>query len=395
MERFPSMCSTPKTKATIKVFQFGVYRPESGCGVNQYLYQNTNLLRHELDMHFINFDQVDQDAYYKERKQGVTIHHFAYLKMMGMRFPQRFYRWLDEMSQEDNCIFHLHSVFRISNYKFSKILKEKNIPYIFTPHDSYSSESLQKKKWLKLVFLKTLEGHILKNASMVHAISNQGVEDIRRFTDNKISMVTNFVPDYSRDFVYPRKRHICFVGRFDIYQKGIDQQLKAYQLFQRHSSIRIPMVMIGRHSAQDLRTVRNLIQDMQLDPGGHIQIPGRVSDRDKYRYLRDSYVYMQLSRYEGFGLSIVEALSMHKPVIISDKVPIKDRVLEHEAGFVVSNYQEAAEALFKIYSMGPEEYARMARQARKCYEQCFHPEIIKPQLLDMYREVAPQPSSRA
>jgi glycosyltransferase involved in cell wall biosynthesis len=49
----------------------------------------------------------------------------------------------------------------------------------------------------------------------------------------------------------------------------------------------------------------------------YVDLPGAVSKEEKIRLMRECTVYLQPTRYEGFGLAILEAMSCGAPVITS------------------------------------------------------------------------------
>jgi len=58
-----------------------------------------------------------------------------------------------------------------------------------------------------------------------------------------------------------------------------------------------------------------LIRDVGAD--GYVQLPGAISREEKIRLMRECAVYLQPTRYEGFGLAILEAMSCGAPVVTS------------------------------------------------------------------------------
>ena len=58
-----------------------------------------------------------------------------------------------------------------------------------------------------------------------------------------------------------------------------------------------------------------LVQRLNAD--GYIELPGAVSKEEKIRLMRECAVYLQPTRYEGFGLAILEAMSCGAPVVTS------------------------------------------------------------------------------
>lgn len=58
-----------------------------------------------------------------------------------------------------------------------------------------------------------------------------------------------------------------------------------------------------------------LVQDVGAE--GYVQLPGAISKEEKIRLMRECAVYLQPTRYEGFGLAILEAMSCGAAVVTS------------------------------------------------------------------------------
>jgi glycosyltransferase involved in cell wall biosynthesis len=54
-----------------------------------------------------------------------------------------------------------------------------------------------------------------------------------------------------------------------------------------------------------------------LGASTYVELPGAVSKDEKIRLMRECAVYLQPTRYEGFGLAILEAMSCGAPVVTS------------------------------------------------------------------------------
>jgi glycosyltransferase involved in cell wall biosynthesis len=54
-----------------------------------------------------------------------------------------------------------------------------------------------------------------------------------------------------------------------------------------------------------------------LGAASYVELPGAVSKDEKIRLMRECAVYLQPTRYEGFGLAILEAMSCGAPVVTS------------------------------------------------------------------------------
>jgi glycosyltransferase involved in cell wall biosynthesis len=321
----------------------------------------------------------------EEKVNGVTLMHFPKYKLKGMSLPDSFKVWLDQVAAtEKDFIFHLHSVFFLPNYSVAQDLKKRNLPYIHTPHDSYTDESMRSNRLLKRLFIKAFDKSVMDGAKAVHAITKDGANSIAKYTSNpNIKLITNFVPKSPQVVGVKIKKQLCFVGRMDIYQKGIDTMLEAFSEFVKLSPD-VSFVMVGGYQEEELEEFKKLIHKHHLT-SDQVKLMGRVPSEDKYRILSESYAYFQLSRFEGFGLSIVEALSMAKPVIITDRVPIHDVILKYEAGLVGNNVKEALAILNRIFSLTQVQYAQMSANAYKCYQDNFNPQTVTKQLIEMYQ----------
>lgn len=370
------------------IYCLGIYEAETGRGVDEYIYQLVTLLKQEINIEMLQFDLAESETYKASITDGVKIHHFPVPSLRGFKLPISFLEWLGSCA--DNSRFQLHGVFYPLNYSVAKALKRQKLSYIHTPHDSYSPESMRTRKFIKLLYMYLFEQFILKNASTVHAITPEGAQYIARYTQAPISTVTNFVPTPSTPKPadpYKKGKQICFIGRFDIYQKGFDTLIEAYALLLKRVSFPVKLVLIGKHTPVEKSQVEALIDKFLPDNAAkkRVYITGKISEAEKAEYLSQSHVYCQPSRFEGFGLSIVEALASATPVIITDTVPIHELITKHKGGRVARDMAQVAEALEELLSASPEAYFMHAQHAQECYRKEFSPEIFKPRMLRLLR----------
>jgi glycosyltransferase involved in cell wall biosynthesis len=374
-------------KSNLHVFQLAIYEPDTGAGVAEWVYQTCNLLADEIQFSFIYFD-LDKDEYYSEEiENGFCKLHFPKFALKGLILPKIFRKWL--ITIPERSIFHFHSVFRPLNFfVFRAILKTGHLT-IFTPHDSYSKGSMRKNVFFKKLYLTLFDQFLLHNVDLVNAISREGVRDMKKLTKNEIFLTTNFFKDnelYNSGSVDVNKKQLCFIGRMDIQQKGLDISLEVFNRFSENKDYQY--ILIGGYNSEEYNSVLSILKQQNLQLNKEVLLTGFISEKEKQQILMNSLAYLQLSRFEGFGLSIVEAMSFGKPVIISDSVPISDKVDFYKAGFVVRNSDEAVLALAKIARMSETEYSTKCRNARKCYEEVYHPRAVKGRLLEMYFKVA-------
>jgi glycosyltransferase involved in cell wall biosynthesis len=385
------------TSDKLTVYILGNYRAGAADGLAEFNYRITQLLKDEFIIEFIEFrDEEEGDWYNAEQVDGIQIHLFGAKKQSRMQLPTAFRNWIKKIDNKKS-IFHLSHIYNLNNYLVGRLLTRLNIPFLITPHDSfvYTPDYRQNKPLVKRLyrdlFVNIFDKYVLDKAAVVHGITDMCSSYLKHITKAPVSVVTNQVNDMNIPFdASIIKPQVSFIGRFDIHGKGIDLALRAFQLFKTEftKSAGIFYTLIGPADAQAIATREELCHNLGLVIGQDIVFTGKVPESERNTILAQSKVYMQLSRSEGFGLSIAQALSCYKPVITSTQVPIHGKITAHKAGFAVSTPEEAAQALATIFAFTPSEYLTMAMNARRCYEQEFHPDVIKPQLIKLYEKTA-------
>ena len=82
------------------------------------------------------------------------------------------------------------------------------------------------------------------------------------------------------------------------------------------------------------------------------------------------------SHQENFGISVVEAMSCKKPVIITNKINIWKTIKKNSAGFVANDNVVSFYSSFKKYlKLNEKEYKKYCKNSYNCYVKNFH---IKP-----------------
>jgi glycosyltransferase involved in cell wall biosynthesis len=64
----------------------------------------------------------------------------------------------------------------------------------------------------------------------------------------------------------------------------------------------------------------------ELNAESYVQLPGAISKEEKIRLMQECAVYLQPTRYEGFGLAILEAMSCGAPVVTSPRGAVPEVV---------------------------------------------------------------------
>jgi glycosyltransferase involved in cell wall biosynthesis len=114
-----------------------------------------------------------------------------------------------------------------------------------------------------------------------------------------------------RDPGPPADRHLLFLGRLAIHQKGLDLLLNAYQPARRDLP---PLVIAGSGVATDEAWLLHRIQELGLAP--RVRLVGRVDGEAKSTWLREAMALVMPSRYEASPLVAVEGFCYRLPVVL-------------------------------------------------------------------------------
>lgn len=130
------------------------------------------------------------------------------------------------------------------------------------------------------------------------------------------------------DIKHKKAKHILFLGRFDIWQKGIDLLINSYA--KEAKSIGYPLLLAGH--GPDEGKIRQLIKLLQLE--NKITIVGSAYGEKKVRLIEESLFVVFPSRHDEMSLWTLEALASGLPVVafdlpegrwMSDKVSLKSK----------------------------------------------------------------------
>lgn len=162
------------------------------------------------------------------------------------------------------------------------------------------------------------------------------IYDINNFSF--ISKMAESGESYSDNFKGIR---ILTVGRLD-WQKGYDIALKSCKLL-KEKGINFRWYSLGCGALEN--EIQKYINDNNL--GEHFKLLGVKSN--PYPYIKDCDIYVQTSRFEGFGLAIAEARMLNKPIVTTRFDAVYNQMIDRKNGIVVNiNYKDVANGILQL-----------------------------------------------
>ena len=146
-----------------------------------------------------------------------------------------------------------------------------------------------------------------------------------------VTVIPNGVDDVAFGVDPAPPRHLLFVGRLEIEQKGGDLLLDSVAQARALLGASTPPLIIAG-TGPDREAMERQVRRLGLDDV--VQFHGHVEGVDKYRLMASAYAVLMPSRWESFGLVAVESMAAGAPLIAFDVGPLRDVVGPNNARLV-------------------------------------------------------------
>jgi len=131
------------------------------------------------------------------------------------------------------------------------------------------------------------------------------------------------------------------VGRM-VHPKGFDLAVETAKILQ---SERIQFCWYFVGDGKELANIKRMINQYNLDK--NVILLG--ARQNPYAYMAACDIYVQTSRYEGFGLTIAEAKVLHKPIVSTKYPVVYDQIKEGYNGLLAEmNAPSIAENILRL-----------------------------------------------
>ena len=107
---------------------------------------------------------------------------------------------------------------------------------------------------------------------------------------------------------------VCWLTKDQLLRKSIDKILKAISMLPTESLNKIKLYIVGGHG-DGINFLKGIIEELNLSENIFIEID--ISNNRKIELYKSSNLYIQPSYYEGFGNSVLEAMTYGTPCLVS------------------------------------------------------------------------------
>lgn len=326
---------------------------------------------------------------------AVTAARRAGVRLLGVECPMWGRFWIDENDRLRRQvtalrpdIVHLQYV-RIPRFlALSRVLSDERIPFVVSPHGGLMSAEMRRHARRKQAYWYLVERGVHRRAAGLHFVTRQEQEDYYRSlgADRPAdAVIPNIVdPDCAvppwRGAPRPDAARFVSLGRYDVWHKGLDLAAAMVRDLRRAgvaAELHLHGAAAGRLAAPMAR-LRRAHADLPLHDHGI------VSGARKFASLASYDIYLQYSRFELFGMALVEALRTGMPVMLSERCDLAAPLAEAGAAIVLPMNPRAAAERAADGLRRPSALAEMARRGHAWWAAHCRADVVNARMLAFY-----------
>jgi glycosyltransferase involved in cell wall biosynthesis len=305
----------------------------------------------------------------------------------GFKYSPRLAAWLSANVPAFD-LAHVHAVFSHSSVAAGRACRRAGVPYVLRPLGSLAPWGLRRKRLRKELLWRLAARRLIAGAARVHYTT----EEERTLAEDAVGPTSGVVIPLGLDESWlrhdpvppsARKRRVVALGRLHPV-KNLELLIRAFRLAARGDLAAWELVIAGEGEAAYRLRLEALVRE--AGPGGEVSFSGWVEEPAKLALLADAGLFVQVSHQESFGLSLLEAMALGVPAVVTRSVSLAAAVERAAAGWVSGDrLEELSETLREAMTNVSARTTRSAR-ARNVAGGFRWPRVAQ-DLEELYREI--------
>jgi glycosyltransferase involved in cell wall biosynthesis len=283
-------------------------------------------------------------------------------------------------------IVNIHGSFLPILATCAMTLRRHKIPYVVTPNGMLN---FRRSRFKKILYSWLLEKQMVAAAKAITLVIPAEIDMIRAVVPRYRGItpyISNPVESDQLDAlkktdwkVNPETKRLVYLGSFDVGRKGLDVLVE----IARH----LPEAEFHLYGYQDRPELQSELDQLQSNLPPNVYFHGPVFDAEKVAILTSASLYIQTSRWEGFPVSIAEAMYLGIPCAISDMPNVGAFFREQDLGLVLPPDPQAAANRLQEVLNKPELQQHWAERGQVFAQENFQSRAVASKYLKVYEEV--------
>lgn len=219
----------------------------------------------------------------------------------------------------------------------------------------------------QFIINKQIVKYNLKNADLITSTSHIMAEKTKKYTSKNIEVIPfgvdieHFKPIKEKKIFTNNELVIGTVKTLE-YKYGIDTLIKSFYLLKKNlSHLNLKLFIVG--NGKEKQKLLKLTQELNIS--NDVIFYGAVDNKNVPQILAEIDIFVALSRYESFGVAVVEAMACEKLIVASNVSGFKEIMINNETGILVEKENPQATASAIQYLIENKNTAiQMAKNAR-------------------------------
>lgn len=254
-------------------------------------------------------------------------------------------------------------------FPFCKIIRDlyvNKIPYIIIPRSELTKKAQHKKRFKKFMGNICYFNKMARKAAAIQFLSYQEKIDSGNKWNKNNFVIPNgiHIPEKKRENFSQDRIRATYIGRYEIYQKGLDILLDAVSTMQ--SSLRAVNFVLNMYGVNQEKTVKILEKKIaENNIGDLVIINDAVYAEQKKEVLLNTDVFILTSRFEGMPMGVIEALAYGVPCLVTKGTNMADDIKEYDAGWTCDTSEEKLLEAIKQMLSKKIELSELGKNARE------------------------------
>ena len=301
------------------------------------------------------------------------------------------YGWSPNMTRflraSDYDIYHTNGMWMHCNHETCTIARQKDKPYVITPHGMLYPQALARSAWKKKLLLNL--GGVdkdLRHATCIHATCDVEMKHYRALGyTNPVAIIPNPmpIPSFIDDIKSEKSiKRIGYLGRIHPY-KNTEALINAWITLGDEVKD-AQLIIMGRGDNEYEAKMHQLVARHNLT---NVEFAGFVNGREKFERLASLTALCVPSITENFGMTVTEALSVGTPVIASLGTPWQELNTKHCGWWVDNDVETLADTISQALSLPQDEIEKMGNNGKRLVNEKYRDTQVAAMMKQLYEWV--------